>query len=150
MANQITKQHLSFVQEAKEAFEARPLYETYWNKDDFDLIALRIGGDRDCIMVYELGEEIANFVQQMDPKPMPRKVVREFAFDMESQLEANEHKKGWHKEYHQFLSNELNKNLTALCLELRKVDKDKHEITIRCANIANYAMMIADNEGEHL
>ncbi|MEK4149042.1 hypothetical protein NST02_18425 [Robertmurraya sp. FSL W8-0741] len=144
---QITKRHLDFVQEAKEAFEARPLLETYHGHD---LIALRMGVDRDCINVYELGDEIANFVQQMEPNPKPRKVVSEFAHDMDKQLKVNDHKGGWNDEEHHFLSAQLAKNMFALNHELKKLNKDKHEITIRCANIANFAMMIADNEGEHL
>jgi hypothetical protein len=147
---QITKHHLAFVQEAKEAFEARPLLETYWNKDDFDLIALRMGMDRDCVNVYELGDEVANFVQQMEPNPKPRKPVMEFAHDMEAQLQANDHKGCWDEEDQHYLSAEIARNAIHLSNELKKIDKDKHAITIRCANIANYAMMIADNEGEHL
>lgn len=147
---QITNKHLGFLEEAKAAFETRPLLETYWNKDDFDLIALRIGEDRDCINIYELGDEIANFVQQMDPMPMPRKAVREFAFDMEQQLKINDHKGGWSREHAEFLAHELQRNFVKLASEIDKGDKDKHEITILCANIANFAMMIADNEGEHL
>lgn len=148
---QITKNHLAFVQEAKEAFEARPLYETYWNKDDYDLIALRMGMDRDCVIVYELGDEIANFVQQMEPNPKPRKVVSEFAHDMEKQLKKNDIKGGWGQEHPEFLSKCLWENFEKLTYgALKKADKDKYEITKLCANIANYAMMIADNEGEPL
>jgi hypothetical protein len=146
---QITKNHLAFVKEAKEAFEEYPLLET-WRSDDESLIALRMGEDRDCVNVYELGGEIANFVQQMEPYPMPRKAVREFAFDMEKQLKTNDHKRGWSDEDHHFLSAQLAKNLFDLSTELKKEDKDKYEITIKCANVANFAMMIADNEGEHL
>lgn len=146
---QITKQHLDFVQEAKEVFEAAPLLETYRNDDD-TLIALRMGMDRDCVEVWELGNKIANFVQQMDPYPMPRKVVREFSYDMEKQLEANENKGGWKEADFEYLQRHLRINANKLNHALSKADKDKHEITIRCTNIANYAMMIADNEGEHL
>lgn len=146
---QITKTHLAFVQEAKEAFEEYPLLET-WESADHTLIALRIGDDRDCIEVNGLGDYLANFVQQMDPMPMPRKVVREFSFDMEHQLKVNDHKGSWGKEHHEFLSHELAKNFKKLTEELSKEDTDKAEITFRCANIANFAMMIAENEGEHL
>jgi hypothetical protein len=149
MSIQITKRHLAFVQEAKEVFEDNSLLETYRNDDD-TLIALRMGMDRDCVEVWELGDNIANFVQQMEPNPLPRKVVREFSFDMEKQLEVNDHKGGWSREHYEFLTKEIYKNLSKLQVVLSKEDKDKWEITIRCANIANFAMMISDNEGQHL
>lgn len=65
MIQHIKKMHLDFVQEAKEAFETNEKLETYRNEDD-SLIALRMGKDRDCVLVYELGECIANFVQQIN------------------------------------------------------------------------------------
>jgi hypothetical protein len=149
MAVQITTDHLSFVVEAKKVFHEYPLMETYRNKEQ-TLIALRMGMDRDCIMVYELDEAVANFTSQLDPNPFPRTEVREFSFDMEKMLKVNDHKYGWKNEHHEFLSRQIARNFSALTDELKKEDKDKHEITIRCANIANYAMMISDNEGTSL
>ncbi|MCM3598978.1 hypothetical protein M4D55_24895 [Metabacillus idriensis] len=110
MSKQITPIHLAFIQEAKEAFESSSTLETYSNKDDYEYIALRFGADRDCIMVYELGDAVANFVQQMDPKPGPRIEVRQFAYEMEEQLKVNDHKRGWSKEHHEFLSREIGRN----------------------------------------
>jgi hypothetical protein len=146
---QITKRHLAFVQEVNRVFEDEPLRETCRSEDD-SLIALRMGMDRDCIDLYELGDHVALFAQQTEPCPMPRRTVREFAFDMEKQLLANDHKCGWNDEDQHFLTASLAKNLFDLNTALKKVDKDKHEITKCCADIANFAMMIADNEGEHL
>lgn len=146
---QITKRHLSFVQEAREAFENNPDWYTYRDAHD-SLIALRYGADRDCVLVYELGEEIANFVQQTEPCPVPRKPVMEFAFDMEVLLKANDHWGGWDRSSDAYLFAQIQKNLSGLDKELSKDDRDKQDITIRCANIANFAMMIADNEGQHL
>lgn len=149
MNQSITKTHLAFVDEAKKAFDDNSILETYRNFND-PFIALRMGADRDCVDVYEIGDHIANFVQQMDPCPKPRKAVMQFAHDMERQLLVNEHKDGWRNEHHEFLVNEMKKNLTKLIANLLNEDKDKYEITKRCVNIANFAMMIADNEGEHL
>jgi hypothetical protein len=149
MTQHITKSHLDFVQEAKEAFEKNSLLETYRNNHDH-LIALRMGADRDCVLIYELGECIANFVQQMEPYPKPRKAVMEFAHDMEKQLRVNDHKCGWDSASYEFLSERILANSYSLYSEFSKEVKDKKEIAIRSANIANYAMMIADNEGEHL
>jgi len=150
MTVSINKTHLAFLQDAKDAFEARPLLETYWDKDNFDLIALRFGMDRDCILLFELDDEIANFVQQMEPCPKPRRKVMEFAHDMEKQLRVNDHNGGWSETSHFYLLGRIHNNLHVLERELRKEEQDKHEITILCTNIANYAMMIADIAGEHL
>ncbi|KEF40153.1 hypothetical protein M670_00169 [Schinkia azotoformans MEV2011] len=77
-----------------------------------------------------------------------RNVVWQFAKAMESQLRVNEHKGNWEESHHEYLIEQLLKNLNCLGKELCKADKDKIEISIRSANIANFAMMIADNYGE--
>ncbi|APC48980.1 hypothetical protein BME96_12605 [Virgibacillus halodenitrificans] len=63
---QISKKHLEFVGEAKKAFEDNPIQETHRNGEE-TLIALRMGADRDCIMVYRLDGYVGNFVQQLQP-----------------------------------------------------------------------------------
>lgn len=64
---QINKKHLIFLQEAKEGFETNPKWKTY--RDDYDTyIALRTGADDDCIEIYELGDRVASFVQQLEVK----------------------------------------------------------------------------------
>lgn len=63
---QITKEHLAFVEKAKEEFDKNPKYETYRNEDN-SLIALRVGEARDCILVYEMKGLVANFVEQVSP-----------------------------------------------------------------------------------
>jgi hypothetical protein len=140
--------HLSFMNEAKEAFENDPVLESYVSPDE-PFMALRMGEDRDCVMVYEIADDVANFVQQMQPNPLARKVIRSFAFDMEKQLKANDHKPGWEEEHWCDLVHFLERNLNHLKADLMERNS-KQEIARRCANIANYAMMIADNEGEHL
>ncbi|MFP3338823.1 hypothetical protein R0J91_12630, partial [Micrococcus sp. SIMBA_131] len=100
-------------------------------------------------MIYELGDKVANFVQQMKPNPKPRKEVMQFAHVMENQLLANEHKGRWEKEHWCDLASDLERNVLTLRKELMKkgIDCNILEVTKRCANIANYAMMIAGNEG---
>jgi hypothetical protein len=147
MSKQITPQHLAFVLAANKAFREDNNLESY-RDDDGTFFALRQGEDRDCVEVYEVQDCVANFVQQMDPKPKPRLPVMQFAYEMESQLKVNDHKKGWGSEHYEFLNRELSKNFNKLYRELTAADKDKYEITIRCANIANFAMMIADNYGQ--
>jgi hypothetical protein len=147
LSRQITNTHLAFMQEAKDEFELNPLLETYTNTEE-TMIALRYGMDRDCILISELGDSIANFVQQIKPQPKPREEIYEFAYEMNQQLLVNEHKGTWKLEHWEFLKRELNRNSHSLAVELFKEDHDKDEITRRAANTANFAMMIADNYGK--
>ncbi|MDN4525356.1 hypothetical protein [Fictibacillus fluitans] len=147
MSVQISKHHLAFVEAAREAFEQNPVLETFQHPD-YSYIALRMGEDRDCIEILEVHDCIANFVQQMDPAPGPRYEVRVFAQMMENQLRANDHKTGWKKEKVEFLCQELSRNYTALAIAIK--EGDRTEVVNRCANIANFSMMIGDNEGTKL
>lgn len=138
---QITPEHLAFVNEAAKVFEENPRRETHWNKDQ-TLIALRFGRDRDCILVHEFGPEIALFAQQVDVRyPEVREEVYGFAREMELQIRANEHKGGWENSSLDFLISELLRNVGKLkkCLS-------HEDFRRRCANIANFAMMLADND----
>lgn len=78
----------------------------------------------------------------------PRPVVETFAEEMEKQLKANDHKGGWETSTNYWLMEGLKKNLAALrtCVNQEpKVLIQQEEIMRRAANIANFAMMIADN-----
>ncbi|MEF3312575.1 hypothetical protein PV433_27165 [Paenibacillus sp. GYB004] len=138
---QITPEHLAFVEEAARAFEGAPRLETYYN-DQKKFIALRYGLDRDCIMVYEFGEEVALFSQQVTVRcPAMRKEVYAFALQMEEQLRANDHKGGWENTSTDYFIDQLHKNTRKL------LSCTSHEeYRLRCANIANFAMMLADND----
>ncbi|MGG4548289.1 hypothetical protein ABER02_10875 [Rossellomorea marisflavi] len=149
MSSQINTSHLAFLREAKDQFEKSPIAETYRSPDD-TMIALRLGVDRDCILIYELGDEIANFVQQISSQSSPRKLLFEFSNNMEIQMKANKLKSGWIKEHHQDITGMIYSDLDHLRKELIRVDKNKYEITELCAAIANYCMMVADNEGQNL
>lgn len=56
------------MEEAKKAFDENYRLETYRNESD-TLIALRYGMDRDCIKIYELGEEVGFFANIMNIAP---------------------------------------------------------------------------------
>lgn len=73
----------------------------------------------------------------------PRPKVRKFAWEMEKQLRANEYKGGWKNCDSDFLLNELKKNYNKVWM----LCAGDPEVLRRCANIANFAMMIADNWG---
>lgn len=138
----VTPEHLNFVEEAGKAFEQNARFETYINEEE-TLIALRYGEDRDCIVVYELGEGIANFTQQVDVKyPVIRKEVARFARNMEDQLRANEHKGGWKDASEFWLLDQIKEKESILKNTfLHGTAKEVIQIS---ADIANYAMMIAD------
>ncbi|RUT48563.1 hypothetical protein EJP82_01060 [Paenibacillus anaericanus] len=70
-----------------------------------------------------------------------RPEVYGFAKTMEEQLRANENKGGWSNCTNQFLSRQLDKNIA----KLYKCTSHE-EFRRRCANIANFAMMLADND----
>ncbi len=76
-----------------------------------------------------------------------RPEVQKFAEDMERRLRANEHKNGWKDCDDDFLYNELARNVNLLDFSLAEGITAKHETLRRCANIGNFAMMIADNWG---
>jgi hypothetical protein len=89
-----------------------------------------------------------------------RPEVAQFAEEMEKQLRANEDKGGWKSCDRRFLLEELCKNYYRLEEMLiwfegpgntkRNTlvsDENMPEILRRCANIANFVMMIADNHG---
>lgn len=154
---QITPEHLTFMDEARGAFKENPLLTTYRNIDG-DLIALRYGADRDCINIFELGDQIAFFAQALPAlndedfynsvgmslgfiSVNVREKLVDFAELMEEQLKRNEYKGGWEQCTTQFLRNELEKNFRLLmrC-------SSHEEYRRRCANIANFAMMLSDND----
>jgi len=79
----------------------------------------------------------------------PRAVVESFAKEMEKQLRANEYKGGWEDCTARHLLDELQRNYIAIISAFLNNDCDG-DITRRCANVANFAMMIADNFGSGL
>ena len=65
-----------------------------------------------------------------------------FANEMERQLEANDHKTGW-KDFH---LKQLLRRLKQEVGELeRAIEKGKPDVVEEAADVANFAMMIADN-----
>lgn len=155
--SQINKKHLDFLEECREAFDSEILRETHFEKGG-DLIGLRYGVDRDCIRMFELGEEIALFTKMVKPTDADEYIVSigekfdkginkvgtevgEFSAEMEKQLQANEHKGGWQDCTNEYLAGKLKKNLSKMegCIS-------HSEFRRRCANIANFAMMLADND----
>lgn len=138
--NNITTQHLAFMNEAASVFAKETRRETHIDRD-ISMIALRMGMDRDCIMIYNLEGYVANFVNQIDPTPTLRKEVDWFAREMEKQLKRNDHRLGWANRKYHYLLGEMGRNILKLNSSIAH-----SEFQRRCVNIANYAMMLADND----
>ena len=64
-----------------------------------------------------------------------------FTNEMQSKLDANSHKSGWHSCTQQWLLNRLRQETKEL---ERAIAKDKNVVQ-EAADVANFAMMIADN-----
>lgn len=85
-----------------------------------------------------------------------RPEVQRFAEEMEKQLQTLKHKGVWKKCTATFLLKEIQKNYNALGFPVFVAQvhtlpllypEDKENILRRATNIANFAMMIADNWG---
>lgn len=81
------------------------------------------------------------------PWVIARPLVKAFAKEMEKQLSANEDKRGWKTCSPGFLMDELKRNYEKLRWAINR-GGDKEEVTRRAVNIANFAMMLAENEGK--
>lgn len=75
-----------------------------------------------------------------------RASVRWFAERMEAKLAKNDHKGGWQNCELQYLSMRLTQERKELTEAIKS--KDKQRIIDECADIANFAMMIADRFGK--
>lgn len=71
--NQITPEALEFLEEAKKGFDNIETI-TYISKDQ-DYIALRTGFSEDCLSIYELGNEVGLFTEQL---PKQQTVIVEY------------------------------------------------------------------------
>jgi len=76
-----------------------------------------------------------------------RNSVRWFAERMEAKLAKNDHKGGWGGCELQYLSMRLTQERKELTDAIKS--KDKQRIIDECADIANFALMIADKFGEN-
>jgi chromosome segregation ATPase len=75
-----------------------------------------------------------------------RMAVREFSHIMLQRLMANTHKGGWSTTLNAVLLGRLIKNAGEIGVALSNGDIDSDEFRGICADVANYAMMICDNQ----
>jgi len=81
---------------------------------------------------------------------MTRKdTLKWFAVKMMNQLDKNSRKTHWRFMPQDYLLNRLTEQSIKLHKELR-IGGSRLEVIRRCSNVANYAMMIADNERRFL
>lgn len=104
-----------------------------------------------CVVCQDEGM-IDNNMGEMIPCEMcqfihglPRPVVVRFADDMEQRLRENDHKGGWSGGSKQHMANILAK-ATGDLLQSLKDNQTVQHVTTRAADVANIAMMIANNE----
>lgn len=73
--------------------------------------------------------------------------VKWFAEQMEQRLKANDHKTGWDKSSTSWLCEQASRKLTELCIagSHKRQYRNSEEIARLAADVANFAMMIADN-----
>lgn len=84
----------------------------------------------------------------------PRDTVQWFSVKMENRLRKNDHKGGWDRENGDFLSDKLKEEFEEVQELLKKLNFDiiliknkrtRTKLINECADLANIAMMIADN-----
>lgn len=79
-----------------------------------------------------------------------KKSVSCFGVEMVKKLERNKHKGGWYGCTPEYLSRRLGtelKELRSIMHDPYKTPETKNEIIKECADIANFAMMVAENVG---
>lgn len=78
------------------------------------------------------------------------KSIEQFSQVMREKLSENLHKSGWHDSSTAYLIGRLKEELVELEESLIKLDAENNEVnrwesSLECADVANFAMMIADN-----
>lgn len=81
----------------------------------------------------------------MEQLTEPREAVEWFARRMEEQLKKNDHKGGWEDEMRSYLARRLLEETGELMELFLKGNYLRSDIINECADVANFAMMIADN-----
>ena len=88
-----------------------------------------------------------------------KRSVTQFGFDMLRKLRKNSHKAHWNTVTHWYLFGRLNEEVSELSKALNKrysiqPTADRKELSQaiidECADVANFAMMIADNERKNV
>lgn len=97
-------------------------------------------------LAYQVGQlrRMLGAPPNLSRPPWPRLALCRFMVAMEERLKANDHKPGWQDESYNALASGLGRNFEGLYAELRKLAPAKDRILELTADVANFAMMIAD------
>lgn len=76
----------------------------------------------------------------------PRHAIEEFTFEMEERLSRNEHKGGWSDATNGYLLDRLQEEVAELQRAL--INGKSKKICSEAADVANFAMMLFDNNKE--
>ena len=99
-----------------------------------------------CRLLAALSAEPGSVPEPANPGALDlRPEVRRFAQCMETQLRANDHKGGWHDDGWEALLRRLREETKELARELRRNRLRIEDVVNEAADVANFAMMIADN-----
>lgn len=134
------KPHCTECEEFRKQAAALASYEEIWLTAKEIKSVLRDGNLEIAMHNRELQAEISRL-----KAAEPREEVKWFAEEMEKVLRENDHKGGWNKCDDGYLAWMLRDNLTELCEAAFQEPKDLLKMTKSAVDIANYAMMIADN-----
>lgn len=115
---------------------------TFWGKRDLRIVLRKALAELDKHYGDKPGESQAGKVDLARLAVRPE--VARFALLMEAKLRANDHKQPWR---HCSL-NYLSTRLTQERAELRQALKKREDVGLECADVANFAMMIADKVGD--
>jgi len=98
------------------------------------------------LTVGDVQVEVSRVERQKTPSDLSlvRDEVREFAADMEGVLRENEHKGGWDGLKFAELLEKLREEVEELASAMHTASSSKYFIIHEAADVANYAMMIAD------
>jgi len=89
--------------------------------------------------------ETWNRRKEKEKEAKPREQVQWFSKEMEKELLDNDHKGGWDKCDDGYLTWMLKSNLIKLSELIFQEPKDVQKVIKEATDVANYAMMIADN-----
>lgn len=120
-------------------------YADYWEKGKFV-----VWGPLDDELRYRVlnGEGTATdaerLLKELEGGIHPREQVRWFAGQMEAKLQENDHKGGWEKCQFPFLYRRLIEEVQELRVTYDDQSKSLEDMIRESADVANFAMMIAD------
>ncbi|MCM3141688.1 hypothetical protein [Brevibacillus sp. MER 51] len=120
-------------------------YADYWEKGKFV-----VWGPIDDELRYRVlnGEGTATdaerLLKELEGGIHPREQVRWFAGQMEAKLQENDHKGGWEKCQFPFLYRRLIEEVQELRVTYDDQSKSLEDMIRESADVANFAMMIAD------